>query len=127
MTPKAAEIHASLNKTSSADSDRILFSSVKNLDSGGAKVQFDPKLVESIRSEDYARLLRNNTDIYTRLSGDRKSTFSLAVKMGDSLAKKIGDMNGGSATIAADMENLEARLEKERVFWGDKLKELSSA
>ena len=126
MSTRAAAIHASLHKIPSIADDRLLFSAVKNLDKAPS-VKYNPALVQSIRSEDYAGLLRKNTDAYARIGSDRKSTFTLATKMGDALAKKIGERNGQCKEIEEELKGVGDRLEKERQKWAAKLRELSVA
>jgi len=117
MSARAAAIHARLRQSPAASDDRLLFSSAKTASPSSSSDPFDPKLVDSIRGEDYAALLRRNTEAYARINEERTAAFALAGRMSDSLAKRVGERNGAARQIEADLGALGDRLEREREKW----------
>ena len=101
-----------LDAANSPHNDRKLFSAAKDFDRRAKS--YNPELVNSIRSEDYAAVFKKNTDAYTKVGKARTENFGMATKMTEALAKKIGERNKAAGEIDQSIDALTAALEKER-------------
>ena len=90
-----------------------MFSSAKDFDR--RPQTYNPELVSSIRSEDYASVFRKNTDAYTKVGKARSENFAMATRMTEALAKKIGERNTQAGVIEQGIEKLKEAVEKERM------------
>jgi hypothetical protein len=124
MSARAKKIHESLQPVSNEASDRLLFSAVKARP-GVKEQKYDPALVAAVRGEDYAQLLKKNKAAYDRLTDTNKQTFALAERMGDALARKIGERNRAAGAIDEAVGVIAADMEDERKKWVKALKEMT--
>ncbi|GMH82065.1 hypothetical protein TrVE_jg12963 [Triparma verrucosa] len=112
---RASAMKARMSSTPSKNDDKKLFSSVKSMERAAKPKPYNPKLVSSIRAEDYATLYSKNAEAHKKLQTSRGQLFGMATKMTDSLAKKIGERNQVGNKIEKDLKGLQEEIEKERV------------
>lgn len=112
MSSRAQAVKDRLDAANSPHNDRKLFSAAKDFDRRAKS--YNPELVNSIRSEDYAAVFKKNTDAYTKVGKARTENFGMATKMTEALAKKIGERNKAAGEIDQSIDALTAALEKER-------------
>ena len=113
---KASMMASPRHKTSaSTPADRALFSSAKTLARSSASgPKFNPRLIASIRSEDYATLFKKNSEANAKVGEARSQMFQMASKMTDSLAHKIGERNKAATELETKMDTLAKTMEAER-------------
>ena len=119
MSSRAQAVRDRLDAANSPHNDRKLFSAAKDFDRRAKS--YNPELVNSIRSEDYAAVFRKNTDAYTRIGKARTENFGMATKMTEALAKKIGERNAAAGKIDQSIDALSAAIEKERQMLVEKM------